>query len=247
MNVLRLEHDGGTTEIPSDSVLVFIDDTGHEDLTNLEVPFFGFGGCLCPASHYSDFIDNTWKQVEAFFPDSMLPLHAADLRPKEMSQEQLSAISDFFKRGNFGRFARVASNKTLNESKDNIYHIVARATHGAIAKIMCSLSVEIKRVDMFFERSQRTGARMRDYFSRYDFSIGDIKLPVRRWEMTKSKDLISGLCIADFIAHTAGVSVRSRLEGKRSKENERHDFKVVFMPERSYIADFREITRIEDK
>ena len=38
--------DGSTLTCPDSSLLIFIDETGHEGLSDRNFPFFGYGGCL---------------------------------------------------------------------------------------------------------------------------------------------------------------------------------------------------------
>lgn len=229
-------------EIPPTSLLVFIDDTGHEGLKDPNTPFFGFGGCVIPASHYIRNVDTPWKEVEKHFPTEMLPLHAADLNPQELGP-RLSHINNFFEKGFFGRFATVISNEAIIDTDENIYHIMARNTYRVVSQVGSGLYVEIDHIDMIFEHSERTEKVMADYFSRYDFKNKEQKLPVRRWSMSKSKELLSGLVVADFIAHTAGVSVRSRIKAQ-SDTYKRRDFKAVFEPANKKLASFCEITKI---
>ena len=240
---LILDHKGGRAEIAPTSLLVFIDDTGHESLKDPNVPFFGFGGCVIPASHYIRNVDTPWKEVEKQFPAEMLPLHAADLKPQELGP-RLGHINNFFEKGFFGPFATIISNEAIIDTDENIYHIMARDTYRRVFEVGSGLYVEIDHIDMIFEHSERTEKFMTDYFSRYDFKNYEQKLPVRRWPMSKSKELLAGLVVADFIAHTAGVSVRSRIKNK-SETYERRDFKAVFKPPNEKLASFFEITKIE--
>lgn len=240
---LIFRHQGGTVEIAPTSLLVFIDDTGDESLKDPNVPFFGFGGCVIPASHYIRNLDTPWKEVEKHFSAEMLPLHAADLKPQELGS-RLGYINTFFENGFFGRFGTVISNETIIDTEQSIYHILARDTYRRAAEVGSGLYVEIDRVDMIFEHSERTEKIMTDYFSRYEFKNNEQPLPVQRWTMNKSKELLSGLVVADFIAHTAGVSVRSRLR-EQSEAYERRDFKAVFKPPNEKITSFFEMIKIE--
>ena len=42
----------GSIFCPDSSLLIFIDETGHEALSDRNFPFFGYGGCLTYAGEY---------------------------------------------------------------------------------------------------------------------------------------------------------------------------------------------------
>ncbi|MEZ5722116.1 MAG: DUF3800 domain-containing protein [Paracoccaceae bacterium] len=71
---LIIEHDGTRTEFPDDSLLIFVDETGHEDFADPNTPYFGLAGCVCAASDYWRDIDQPWIAVEQAFPEDMRPL-----------------------------------------------------------------------------------------------------------------------------------------------------------------------------
>ncbi len=50
---LRLDtSDGMSSEIGDDALLIWIDETGNEDLSDKNYPLFGLGGCVVEARHY---------------------------------------------------------------------------------------------------------------------------------------------------------------------------------------------------
>ncbi len=62
-----------------------------------------------------------------------------------------------------------------------------------------------------------------------ELQLGSHKIPIHRYFMTKVPNE-PGLVVADFIAHTAGTTVRSKHMGRVSQYLLRLDFKSVFTP-----------------
>jgi len=54
-----------------------------------------------------------------------------------------------------------------------------------------------------------------------------------------------GLVVADFIAHTAGSTVKDKLRGKISQHHKRRDFKNVFIPQDDRWVSFIEVDEIK--
>lgn len=239
---LVVEHDGTSTTFSGESLLIFIDETGHEEFPDKNAPFFGFGGCLSPSLLYDSQIDEPWKAVQSLFPKEALPLHAADLKMDQMSKKQLIAISNFFKNGVFGRFAAVTSSMFQNETEDTIYHLMARTTYSRILDITRKIhGPDFQQIIMIFEHSERTDKLMGDYFNRYNFQRKDgTMVPIFRATQTKKDELTSGLMVADFVAHTAGAQTRARLRGDKKQ---RLDFQDIFQTENPNLSSFMEVTR----
>ena len=240
-----VEHDDEKTEFPDESLLIFIDETGQEDFADPGAPFFGFGGCLSPVPLYASTIDQPWQGIEELFPDELLPLHATDLRREHLTDERIKAISTFFRNGQFGRFAAIASKETLNESDDNIYHLMARVLYERILAITSHMRFNTQQIIMIFEHSERTDHLMGDYFRRYHFGGSKIeKIPTFYATQTKKDELAAGLKVADFIAHTAGAQVRANLKGQMYS---RKDFKDVFQTKNPNLSSFLQVTKINNK
>src|SRR2546421_4257006 len=104
---------GGSVFCPHPSLMIFIDETGHEALSGPTFPFFGYGGCLSYAGEYEKFIAKPWKDVERAFSGYKLPLHAGKLKPEQLTDQQQAALKSFFTDNVFVRFAAVCSNKTV--------------------------------------------------------------------------------------------------------------------------------------
>src|SRR5579864_446483 len=100
---------GGSVFCPDPSLMIFIDETGHEELSDKDFPFFGYGGCLTFAVDYGNAIVNPWKAVERAFPSDMLPLHASSLKPALLTNAHFEALIGFFSNNVFGRFAAICS------------------------------------------------------------------------------------------------------------------------------------------
>jgi len=102
---------------------------------------------------------------------------------------------------------------------------------------------------MIFEDSERTNEMNADYFSRYKFirkgeNKDPTEIPCQRYIMSKRENE-SGLEVADFIAHTAGASVNSRLKNPYEGEYKRKDFKSVFNPPDKRLVSFIELLKVD--
>ena len=86
---------GESVFCPHPSLTIFIDETGHEALSDPTFPFFGYGGCLTYAGEYEKAIRKPWKEVERAFPSDMLPLHASELRLTRLTDAHFQGVSLF--------------------------------------------------------------------------------------------------------------------------------------------------------
>lgn len=239
--------DGNTVTCPYSSIIIFIDDTGHEGLHDRTAPFFGYGGCLTSPVDYENAIMKPWKLVEKTFPIDMLPLHASNLKPTLLTNANFNALNDFFIKNTFGRFAAITTDKAIcSISELETIRYMAIAIHQRILHILRAIlnhGMGFDEIFMFIERSERTEHKVEEYFSEMELQFGTYKIPIYRHFMTKVPNE-SGLVVADFIAHTAGTTVRSKQQGKVPQYLTRLDFKSVFTPQDDRWTSFIEVNKI---
>lgn len=226
---LVIEHDGTRSEFPDNALLVFVDETGHEEFGDPNAPFFGLAGCICAAGDYIKVIDTPWRAVEQSFPTNMLPLHATDLRPSQMRPEQFEALERFFVEGAFGRFATVAYRDIENELTGKLLHPLVQQTFQRIHNLIKKSDRDFSQLIIVIEHCERLDVQYADFFRRYHLSRKD-GTPVPTFVCTQAKasgeDFMRGLCVADFLAHTAGSMSRTTKGGKQRAS--RRDFNCAF-------------------
>jgi hypothetical protein len=217
-------------------------------LRDREFPFFGYGGCLTFAVDYVNTIVKPWKEVEQTFPSEMLPLHASELKPDRLTNTNFEALNGFFTNNVFGRFAAVCTDKTINSRPEVLtMQCMVIAVHLRILEILRTLlnhSLVFTEIFMFVEQSERTKQKSIEYFSQMVLQSESHKIPIHRYFMTKVHNE-PGLVVADFIAHTAGTTVRSKHKGKVSQYLARLDFKSVFTPKDGRWASFEEVNEVK--
>ncbi|GAA0266577.1 hypothetical protein GCM10009127_02630 [Alteraurantiacibacter aestuarii] len=227
-----IEHDRTATEFDDDTLLVFVDETGDERLSSFEVPYFGFGGCLCRASDYETAIERSWTILESKFSYKGSRLHASELNPKELSDAQKSALGTYFAKGAFGRFAAIAKSSMINETEHSAFHLTAYMAIQQMLEVIKRMGGDFSGIVMLFEHSQRLDSLYNDYFRRYDFRRKDgAKVPCFFATQAKNtgKELLAGLVVADFVAHTAGSMSRTTQGG--TVKAKRRDFAAIFSHE----------------
>ena len=203
-------------------LLVYIDETGHEEFADPKYPLFGYGGCACLASSYEETIRTPWKGLkQRHFGGSDVGLHASELRSP--SEEQIEALAKFFLSQPFYRFYAIAKNTTTINGVLDPYRLVA----GALLKRITTIGSRcvLDSMAMIFEQTDRLDLSAARFFSSYDFSYEDgTAIPVEWRRMSKSLHE-PGLEVADFVLHVAGSQTRDRLSGKTDW---RKDFDSVF-------------------
>lgn len=203
-------------------LLVFIDETGHEEFADPKYPLFGYGGCACLASSYEEVIRTPWRGLkERHFGGSEVGLHASEVgKPGE---EQIEALAEFFLSQPFYRFYAIAKTTTTINGVLDPYHLVAGSMLKQVTKIASRCVLD--SIAMIFEQTDRLDLPAARFFSAYEFSYDDgTVVPVEWRRMSKSLHE-PGLEVADFVLHVAGSQTRDRLKGRTRW---RKDFDSVF-------------------
>src|SRR5688572_30340286 len=93
-------------------LLVFVDETGIEDYSDLQNPTFGRGGCACRAEDYGRQIKKPWRKLKREFLGGVRkPFHATDFERQRPTMGQIHAINRFLEIP-FWRFAAMSDSKT---------------------------------------------------------------------------------------------------------------------------------------
>lgn len=216
---------GESYDVLKNTALVFIDETGNEQLSDPNYPIFGMGGCVIFADNYIDHIHNPWEKMkDTHFNQSMYPLHASD---NNFNSDQISALNDFFLQNKFGRFASLAS---LNTTVDTILQIEQIVYFSAINRIIdISKYSTFNKIVIIYEHSDRLMPKL-EYYNK-DISFTDesgVAIPIEFCCANKSL-CIPGIEIADFIVHSAGTSLRDKISNKITNLSERKDFSNIFV------------------
>jgi len=238
--ILVLEGENGQRiELEDTTLVVWIDETGHEQFRDPNYPIFGLGGCAVLVRDYSRLIAQPWQYMKLRYFSGQAGLHAKDLRP---TREQLMALEYFFTQFQFFRIAAITSKEAQLPSGLVVYHMVATCLRERIIQV--AKWTPLTRLAVILEASQRADALANRYL-RFNLQITDIDgkrtLPTDYFLMPKSANE-PGLEVADFIMHAAGGQTKSRLNGAR--EPGRKDFKVVFREVDPRLASFMEITEV---
>jgi hypothetical protein len=207
-------------ELPSETLLVAVDDTGHEGFAPTH-RVFGLGGCACLVKHYGQLIDEPWKAMKAeLFGGVDSPMHASSKTPP--SQEQLQALGVFFTEFQFFRFAVMAAETVQNATANSLIRIVCRSLLDRVAEI-CAYA-QPKDVALIVENSDRIQDDLIFELSGYRIGDGEIQFEPKPYLLPKAANS-SMLEVADFVIHAAGAQIRNRLQRKFGI---RKDFDLVF-------------------
>lgn len=100
-------------------LVFFADETGHEELADPNHSVFGIAGIAVMAADMDAKVRSPWRRLKAdYFDGPDVALHASDL--KTPSLEQVEAIGQFFRDGQFGRFAVTLNRET--KKPDQLSH-----------------------------------------------------------------------------------------------------------------------------
>jgi hypothetical protein len=153
------DHDPGTLTLAEQTLVVFVDDTGHERLVEGH-PVYGLGDCAAMAHDLELIIRHPWHEVRRKLCGSPnMPLHAAALGHPPR-REDIEMVAEFFRSQPFARIGAIISTKAARD--DGISAI------GTIATVLKQRIVDIARwtpcteVNVIFEASGRADRVIED-------------------------------------------------------------------------------------
>lgn len=216
-----IEHDSGHIVYPGSTLLVAIDETGHEGFAAPLHPVFGLGGCAVLLKHSDELINRPWLYMkERFFDGANVPLHAAKLH--NPTKDQVEALEHFFTKFPFYRLAVMAASTFANTTEAPLIQLVCRALWERIVEI--AKWSQPTDVVVVIEQSERIKREVWGYLAGYDIGHECIRITPRLFLAQKTA-MQPFMEVADFVMHPAGTQVRNRLKGRFGI---RQDFAAVF-------------------
>ncbi|MDA8403873.1 MAG: DUF3800 domain-containing protein [Desulfobacteraceae bacterium] len=215
-------HDSGKIDYPLSTLLVGIDETGHETFADANHPVFGLGGCAVLLRDYEHLIERPWQYMkQQFFSGPDQPLHAAELN--KPTKKQMEALGYFFTHFSFFRFAVMVADTLENNTQFPLIQLVCNGIWGRIADI--AKYVQPTQIVVVIEQSERIKKDVYGYLAGYKIGNDEIMIEPRLFFATKYKKQ-AFMEVADFVMHAAGAQVRNRILKKGIAI--RKDFEVVF-------------------
>jgi hypothetical protein len=218
---LREAKTGEILQVHPHCLMYFVDETGHEEFADPEFPIFGMGGCAVLAAAIEPVLRQPWREMKArHFGGADVPLHASELRSS--TEDQLTALNEFFERQQFGRFAVTMTRKT--ELPDGVAPIrvmpgLLRRRWQELAPRFVPLPVEVAFIH---EASDRGDKLLERYFGESVVVIHGKRVQVHHGIMSKGDEALE---VADFVVHTAGGQAR---RGIQPGGPVRRDFEAIF-------------------
>jgi hypothetical protein len=97
--------------LPLCSLLIFVDETGNEDLSDPNNPTFGRGGCGALMPEYKPRLAKPWRKLKRTACGAMKPFHATEFEQTRPTMHQITGINVFVARP-FWRFATMCDSQT---------------------------------------------------------------------------------------------------------------------------------------
>lgn len=201
--------------MPEDGLLVFIDETGIEDFSDLRNPTFGRGGCAVLSGDYKRLLKKPWRRLKRdYLGGANKPFHATEFEQSRPKLLQITAINRFLKT-KFWRFAVMCDSRTkLPEGVDS-HRAVSLITVRFVERLVATF--DVSAIALIFEASERGNELVKR-----DFPLAQMKLVSRAGQhvavegcFIEKKHMEAGLEVADLVAHTAGRQRRHQIAGKQ--------------------------------
>lgn len=209
-------------ELTPDTLVFFIDDTGHEALP-CGHQVYGLGGCGLMASELDRLVREPWREVRRIVNGSPeIPLHASDLNVGELSNDQIGAIASFFTTQPIARVAVTVTSATKLHPDLPTVDLVTKALLNRFADI--AKWILFSKLAVIIESSKRADPLVQAALANLRLEVDGAVLPADVYFMPKAVGE-PALEVADFIVHTAGGQAKWKLN---SRTGFRLDYKSIF-------------------
>ena len=224
--------------LPESSLIVFVDDTGHERLVKGH-NVYGLGGCVVMANDLDRAVRQPWQAVRLRVTGSAdIALHAASFA-RTATQQQIEAVAEFFRRQPFARIGATVSVKSRLTGNLGPINVIAGALKNRILDI--AKWTRFTEVHIVFESSDRADRHVERAFGEFKIAENGVAIPVECYFMPKSMH-DPALEVADFIMHAVGRQARRKTDGKDGFEP---DFAAVFHGQDTKRVSYIDVDRVE--
>lgn len=204
-------------------LMFFIDETGHEDLSDPNYPVFGMGGCAVMSRVVDQWVRHPWREMKAaHFGGPDVPLHASELR--NPTPAQLEALGTFFQTNRFGRFAVTMSSATVFPAGLTPIAAMPHILRKRWQEFLARCPERPDEIALLHEASERGDPLLDRFFGKSVAAWEGEPIPIHHGIVPKTAR-VEALEVADFIVHAAGGQARAELAGRRDR---RRDFQAVF-------------------
>ena len=201
------------------TLMVFIDETGHEAYADLNYPVFGRGGCMVMGSEYNKRIVRPWKKLLQEIDWGGTPFHTSEFIQRLRSLDkatcdaQIESINQLARHG-FYRFGVTTNSKIEFPSEIDGHAVVSGGLGNLLRRVAAACNPS--SVAVVFEVSERTNRFVErdfvlDNLGMYDLFGREVSVD---GYFCRKQLRIPGLELADLVAHTAGDNQRHALRGK---------------------------------
>jgi hypothetical protein len=234
-----LEHNDGEMRLGENTLLVALDDTGHEEMVDDRYPVFGIGGCAVLVRDYQRLIEIPWNWLcKKHFGNVERPIHATD-HFKNLTKEQIESLNAFFQTFHFFRIAVTVGQNAQKEIETSYIDLAGPCLLQRICDVG-KWAGFFDRVVILFESSERIESQVIHSLSGKKIMRNNQSIDIELGVMPKS--VISPMLeVADVIIHTAGSQTRDRNKGNL---NMRLDYKAVFQSVDKKLKSTMEITKV---
>jgi hypothetical protein len=233
--MIKLNAEMSVLDLRPNDLLLCIDETGSESLSDPRHPVFGFGGCAIEGSRYIEAVEQPWNQLKLrHFGLTSQPLHAAKVSPSNLAG--IDAIGNFFRTSPVARFAMLLTTETAISGEDtDTYQALALSFADQLGRVLQAF--EYFRLVLAFEQSERGDPKVRQHFTQLHPILagpsGPFRGPVERCFIPKSA-AFPLMEVADFVIQAAGGQARAQLKPHFQL---RPDFRAVFEPTSDRFAE----------
>lgn len=231
--------------VGDEDLIVFIDETGHEDIA-ASGQVFGVGGIIVHGSAYAQAVVEPWYAIRAklaLAPN--VPLHAAtDMKTYGPVLPDLAA---FFTTGSFVRHVAVITSRTQSNFSPFATATCAGMVRNVGRALVSALraGLPVSRVVYVIEHSERLHAEYAKLVGPTGPTLvaadGSRRSFAHQWAALRKASCESGLEVSDFVLHAAQAQVRRRALDPAAPE--RKDYHAVF---RSVPPDFVQYMEINE-